>query len=91
MGKFQFAGDLQGRGERPITRYGTKASGIAADVGGWRGMVRTRVWYDAEKKQDRFAVWIIPHWHDSGGPKLIAEGVLDYSIEEPFIIPAVFA
>lgn len=91
MGKFQFAGDLQGRGERPICRYGTKDSGITSEVGGWHGMIRTRVWHDRVKEQDRFAVWVIPHWQDSGPPKLIAEGVLDHSIEEPFIVPAVFA
>ena len=54
-------------------------------------MIRTRVWYDREKQQDRFSVWVIPHWQESGVEKLIAEGVLDHSIEEPFIIPAVFA
>ena len=91
MGRFQYAGDLQGRGNRPICRYGTKESGIVSEVGGWQGMIRTRVWYDTIKEVDRFAVWVIPHWHDSGEPKLIAEGVLNHAVEEPFLIPAVFA
>lgn len=91
MAKYQFAGDLHGRGERPICRYGTKESGIMSEVGGWNGMIRTRIWYDRARERDRFAVWVIPHWHESGPPKLIAEGVMDYNVEEPFIIPAVFA
>lgn len=90
MGKYQFAGDLEGNSKR-ICRYGTKDSGLTSEVGGWNGMIQTRVWYDRHKEQDRFAVYIIPHWQDDGTRKLIAEGVLDHSIEEPFIIPAVFA
>ena len=90
MAKYQFAADIEGYSKR-ICRYGTKDSGLTTEVGGWNGMIKTRVWYDRGKEQDRFRVYMIPHWQDDGYSVLIAEGVLDHTIEHPFIIPAVFA
>ena len=96
MGKFQFAGDVEGRSVTPARRYGTKASGMTADVGGWKGMIRTRVWYNATKDCDMFKVVLIPHWDDDGGGYhcggvVLAEGILDHRIADPFVVPALFA
>ena len=91
MGKFQFAGRVAGRSVGAVNRYGTKDSGMVTTVGGWEGMVRTRVWYDDVSESDKFEVMLIPHWDDSGTEVLLAEGILNHKIEEPYIVPAIFA
>lgn len=90
MGKFQFAGTMQGRAG-DVSRYGTVRSGMNATVGGWYGMVETRVWHNRETGKDMFKVLLIPHWQDSGQSVLLAEGILDHRIEDPFIVPSIFA
>jgi hypothetical protein len=64
---------------------------MSADIGGWQGMIRTRVWHDEVKECDMFRVEVIPHWSDDGKRTLLAEGVLNHKIDDPFVIPAVFA
>ena len=91
MSKFQFAGSMRGRSTAEVSRYGTKESGMSVTVGGWKGMIRTRVWYNREKEHDCFQVWLVPHWQDAGTDVLLAEGILNHEIKDPFIIPAVFA
>lgn len=89
MAKMQFWGTLQGRGKM-VERGGSKDSCLQAEAAGWQGRIRTRVWYDKTGKRDMFVVELMPHWNSSGEPKRIAEGILDYSIEDPFI-PALIA
>ena len=91
MSRFQFAGAVQGRAQTEAVRYGTKSTGMSGQIGGWKGMIETRVWYDEKLDADRFRVKIIPHWHDSGGEVILAEGILDHEITDPFVVPAVFA
>jgi hypothetical protein len=88
--KRQFAGELDGSAHNNPRTYGDKR-GMSADVGGWHGMVRTRVWYDEIRERDMFRVEIIPHWQDHGKTTLIAEGVLNHEIDEAYLVPAVFA
>lgn len=91
MAKFQFAGSVSGRAKTDAERYGTKDTGMTAEVGGWKGMVRTRVWYDSDKEVDMFEVRLIPHWQDSGDSVVLASGILDHRITDPFVVPALFA
>lgn len=64
---------------------------MVSEVGGWHGMVRTRVWYDRDRDCDMFMVELIPHWHDSGQSLVLAEGILNHKIEDPYIVPALIA
>lgn len=91
MSRFQFAGKVSGRAQTSGERYGTKDSGMSTSVGGWRGMIYTHVWYDKEKECDRFRVEITPHWNDSGKDIVLAEGILDHRIDDPFVVPTLFA
>lgn len=91
MAKFQFAGSLQGRATTSVERYGTKDTGMMAEIGGWKGMVRVRVYHNTDKGVDMFRVVLAPHWSDGGKETLLAEGILDHRIDDPFIIPALFA
>lgn len=87
----QFAGMLDGTALNNPRTYGNKRDGLSSDVGGWNGMIRTRVWHDAVKERDMFRVEIIPHWSSGGKITLLAEGILDHRIDDPYIVPAVFA
>lgn len=88
--KFQFAGEIAGRGE-PIRRYGTKTTNLRTKAAGWRGCIEVLVYHDEESGNDRFRVQIIP-WMQSGGEvTTLAEGILDAKITDPFVVPAVFA
>ena len=49
------------------------------------------MWHDEVTGKDMFRVDIIPHWSKDGERTLLAEGVLDCAITDPFIIPAIFA
>lgn len=82
---------VRGRAQTDAERYGTKETGMVAQVGGWDGMVSTRVYYNADKECDCFAVYLTPHWNDSGRDVLLAEGILNHKIENPFVVPALFA
>jgi len=84
-----FYGELQGnRGE--ATRLGAKNSGLRVVAASWTGAIRTNIYWDEDKQKNMFHVRLIP-WHGSGGEsRLIAEGILDVSIEDPFI-PALIA
>lgn len=91
MGKFQFAGELQGRNDICVARYGTKISGLTSRAAGWQGCIETRIWHNSDKGCDRFQVWIVPWMHGGGKKTLLAEGILDARIEDAFIVPALFA
>jgi len=86
----QFAGELDGTAHNNPRTYGDRR-GMSSDVGGWNGMIRTRVWHDEVRERDMFRVEVIPHWDSHGDITLLAEGVLDCKIDDPFIVPAVFA
>lgn len=86
----QFAGELQGTAANNPRTYGDMR-GMEAEVGGWAGMIRTRVWHNRETGKDMFKVYLIPHWHDSGDTVLLAEGILNHKITDPFIVPSIFA
>lgn len=88
----QFAGELDGTAANNPRTYGDK-TGMVAEVGGWKGMIRTRVWYDHVQECDRFETYIVPHWKDSGSGKrvLLASGILNHEITDPFIVPSIFA
>ena len=88
--KRQFAGELEGTAQNNPRTYGDRR-GMSADVGGWNGMIRTRVWHDETTGKDMFRVDIVPHWSADGERTLLAEGILDCTITDPFIVPAVFA
>lgn len=90
-GKSQFAGSVTGNAKTSASRYGTKSTGMTAIVGGWDGMIETRVYWNHEKGCDCFRVWLVPHWQDAGKDILLAEGILNHKIEDPFVVPAVFA
>ncbi len=91
MGRFQFAGEVKGRAQTIAQRYGTKSTGLTSTAAGWQGSIKTRVWYDHNKECDRFRVWI-ESWMNSGGERtLLAEGILDANITDPFIVPSLFA
>ena len=92
MSKFQFAATMRGRSDIAVDRYGTKQSGMQVTVGGWDGMVSVRVYHSHEGK-DMFKVFLTPHWQDSsvGEDVLLAEGILDHKIDDPFVVPALFA
>jgi hypothetical protein len=67
-----FYGICQGnRGE--VTRCGSKNSGFDTVAASWEGSVRTRLWYDEEKKEDYCRVYLSP-WHGSGIYKVLYEG-----------------
>lgn len=89
MAKMQFWGTLQGRGQQ-VERGGTKSSGLQVEAAGWQGRIRVRTWYDEHRKRDMFVVELLPHWDSDGETKRIAEGILDHSIDDPFI-PALIA
>lgn len=91
MAKFQFAGEVRGKAKTEAARYGTKETGMTAKIGGWQGMVETRVYWNREKQCDMFRVMLTPHWSDSGKEVVLAEGILDHRIEDPFVVPALFA
>lgn len=91
MGKSQFYGTVQGNGPNSVDRCGSKANGVEVNAAGWKGRIKTRVYHDHENGKDMFHVWLFPHWQDSGGGVLLAEGILDYRIEDPFVVPALFA
>jgi len=89
MAKYQFAATMQGRGNE-VERYGTKASGVITQAAGWRGCIKTRVYHD-DKGRDRFVVTMEPWMNGDGGITVLAEGILNATITDPFIVPAVFA
>lgn len=73
-------------------RQGGKESGLTTQAAGYAGCIQVRVWYDEDKKCDRFRVSMIP-WKNSETSKWItlAEGILDADITDPFLVPALFA
>lgn len=91
MGKQQFYGTLQGNSNQSVDRCGSKANGVEVNAAGWAGRIKTRVYYDHATGKDMFKVWLFPHWQDSGNGVLLAEGILDHRIEDPFVVPALFA
>lgn len=71
-------------------RAGAKTSGMTTQAAGWRGCIETTVYYDKEHDRDMFVVRLVPWGSSPGSHRVIAEGVLDSGIEEPFI-PALIA
>ena len=91
MGKQQFYGTLQGNSDSEVGRCGSIANGITVEAAGWLGRIKVRCYYDHATEKDMFRVWLYPHWQDSGGGVLLAEGILNHKIDDPFIVPALFA
>lgn len=90
MGKMQFWGTLEGRGQE-VARGGNKDSGLVVEAAGWNGRVVASVFHDEEQGVDKFEVYLEPHWQESGENKLIASGILDHrALKDPFI-PALIA
>ncbi len=84
-----FYGTLQGsRGQ--ATRLGAKNSGLRVQAASWTGCIETRIYYDKDHERNMFRVWLTPWGSQGGMGRIIAEGVLDSSIEDPFI-PALIA
>lgn len=71
-------------------RAGAKSSGMTTQAAGWQGCIEVCISYDEETDRDMFVVSLVPWGSSGGGRRIIAEGVLDSSIEEPFI-PALIA
>jgi len=90
MAKFQFAGTVQGRTEM-VERYGTKASGVITQAAGWGGCIKTRIYHNDEKGRDMFVVTMEPWMNGDGEITILAEGILDARITDPYIVPAMFA
>lgn len=87
----KFAGMLNGSAQNNPRTYGDKR-GMSADVGGWSGMIHTRVWYDEVQECDMFCVEVIPHWNSNGDTTLLAEGILNCEIaDDAFVVPALYA
>lgn len=84
-----FWGTCQG-GRGKVERAGHKNTGLHTEAASWTGCIDVQIWYDEDKEQNMFCVRLIP-WGSSGGEsRVIAEGILDSSIEDPFI-PALIA
>ena len=67
-----------GRGE--ATRCGHKTTGLVTNAAGYKGSIRTEVWYDEVNQEDRFSVSLTP-WQGSGGQsRSIASGTLNADI-----------
>lgn len=77
----QFYGSVEGtRGA--ASRLGTTKSGMAATAAGWRGAISVRVWHDKETNTDRYTVYLTPWEGSEGKSRLLAEGILDASLNE---------
>jgi hypothetical protein len=84
-----FWGTVQG-GRGQAERAGHKNTGMHTEAASWSGCIDVQVYYDTEKELDMFVVRLKP-WGSSGGDaRVIAEGVLDSSITDPYI-PALIA
>ena len=60
-----FYGTIRGgRGE--ATRCGHKTTGLLTNSAGHHGNIRVHLYYDEEREQDRFEVFLTP-WQGSGG------------------------
>jgi hypothetical protein len=84
-----FYGTVQGhRGE--ASRLGAKSAGIHTEAAGWSGCIDVQVFFNEKDQRDEFIVRLKP-WGSSGGEsRVIAEGILDSGITDPFI-PALIA
>lgn len=90
MARYQFAGAVTGRSNQ-VARYGTKHTGVLVQAAGWGGCIETRVWHNEQTGKDMFRV-CMDAWENSGGERtVLAEGILDARITDPFIVPAMFA
>lgn len=89
MAKYQFAATMRGRGEE-VQRYGTKATGVITEAAGWGGCIQVRVYHD-DKGRDMFVVQMKPWMNGDGEHTILAEGILNATITNPFIVPAIFA
>lgn len=85
----QFYGTLQGN-RGLATRLGAKNSGLVVQAASWTGCIETRIYYDEERERNMFRVWLTPWGSSEGMGRIIAEGVLDSSIKDPYI-PALIA
>lgn len=84
-----FYGEIQGsRGE--ASRLGNKKSGFRTVAASWSGAIETYVYWDEDAKRNMFNVYLIPWGSSDGKRKLIAEGILDSAIDDPYI-PALIA
>lgn len=84
-----FYSSCQGRSGE-ASRLGGKESGVTTLAAGWEGAIRVNVWYDEEHDRNEFRVMLEP-WQGYGfTPRIIAEGILDAKIEDPYI-PALIA
>lgn len=75
------------------TRLGTMTgnrNGVITQAAGWQGCIEVECFYNRDADRDEFEVRLTP-WGGSGGQtRLIASGILDANIEDPFI-PALIA
>lgn len=85
-----FYGEIQGnKGE--ASRLGSKQSGFRTVAASWSGAIETYIYWDKDAKRNMFSVYLIPWGGSSDGKrKLIAEGILDSAIDDPYI-PALIA
>ena len=84
-----FYGTCHGNRKR-ATRLGVKNSGMHTEAAGWKGCIDVQIFYDEETGRDKFYVRLKPWGMLTGESRVIAEGVLDSSITDPFI-PALIA
>lgn len=72
------------------TRLGAASSGASTEAAGWKGCIEVNVWHNKDKDRDEFEVRLVP-WGGAGGQaRVIASGILNSEIEDPFI-PALIA
>jgi len=69
-----FLGKIEGS-RKPITRLGTKASGLSTTAASWDGAIHVHVWYDSETDKNYFSVSQIP-WHGKGISSEVYSGII---------------
>ena len=84
-----FWGTCQGH-RGAAARSGAKSSGMHTEAAGWSGCIDVQVFYNEDTQRDEFVVRLKPWGSSSGESRVIAEGILDSSIDDPFI-PALIA
>ena len=84
-----FYSSCQGnRGE--ATRLGDKKSGAVTEAAGWNGCIQVNVFYNEKHNRDEFTVTLRTWAGSDYKAHIIASGILDANIEDPFI-PALIA
>ncbi len=76
-----FLAEIEGS-RTPVSRLGTKGSGLRSVVASYAGSCKCYLWYDEKKKCDMLEVMLQP-WHGSGCNVLIYYGPVDRYNPDP--------